>query len=141
MNTAYMFPLLMVILCNIGYHLIMKNLPNNTNPFLGLAATYGTAFIGSVLIFLLTRHSLFAEEGGTVCPMNYLLGLILIGVEGGYILMYQAGWQISKASVVSSIILTLILSILGTTVFREMITKDKAIGVLVCIIGIMFMNR
>ncbi|WP_078036532.1 EamA family transporter [Oribacterium sp. C9] len=141
MKMVYMFPLLMVILCNTGYHLIMKSLPNNTNPFLGLAATYGAAFIGSILIFLLTRHTIFAQDNGNVCPMNYLLGLVLIGVEGGYILMYQAGWQISKASVVSSIVLTVILFILGSTIFKEMITMDKAVGMIFCIIGIMFMNR
>ena len=141
MSIGYIAPLFLVIICNMVYHLISKSLPNQTNPFLGLIATYGIAFIGSIIVFLLTKNTVFAQEKGRISIFNLLLGVIIIGVEGGYMLMYRAGWEISKASVLANIVLTILLVIVGTLFYKELLDMRKIIGVVLCVIGIVLLNR
>lgn len=134
MNT--LAPLLLVILCNTGYHLISKSLPGNLNPFLGLVGTYGMACLGSALLFFLTKSSVFAVETSKISIYNLLLGLIVIGVEGGYMLMYRAGWEVSRASLIASICLAVMLVVLGAVMFGEALTVRKIFGILLCIGGV-----
>lgn len=129
-------PLVLVILCNTGYHLISKSMPGNINPFLGLVGTYGMACLGSVLLFFLTKGSVFAAEKVEITIYNLLLGLVVIGVEGGYMLMYRAGWEVSRASLTASICLAVVLVILGTAVFHEALTVRNIFGILLCIGGV-----
>lgn len=91
MNTQYLLPLGLVICCNLGYHLFSKSLPCNTNPFIGLSATYGMAFLGSLTLFAITRSTVYSNQKDNISIYNLLLGVVIIGVEGGYILMYRAG--------------------------------------------------
>ena len=62
MSIPYFLPLVIVIFCNIGYHTFSKSLPSNINPFIGLAATYGVAFVGSLFLFLLTKDTLYFNQ-------------------------------------------------------------------------------
>ena len=130
------FPLILVIVCNVGYHLFSKNVPNNINPFFGLIITYSVAFFGSVLFYFLTRNNFFPESKANINLFSVLLGLVVIGVEGGYMLMYQAGWEISKASLIANICLSVLLVIIGALFFKEALTFKKLIGILICILGI-----
>lgn len=129
-------PLLLVILCNTGYHLVSKSMPGNINPFLGLVGTYGIACLGSMLLFFLTKDSVFSPEKVEITIYNLLLGLVVIGVEGGYMLMYRAGWEVSRASLTASICLAVVLVILGAAVFHEALTVRKIFGILLCIGGV-----
>ena len=129
-------PLLLVILCNTGYHLVSKSMPGNINPFLGLVSTYGIACLGSALLFFLTKGSVFAAEKAGISLSNLLLGLVVIGIEGGYMLMYRTGWEISRASLIASICLAVVLVILGSAVFQETLTVRKIVGILLCIGGV-----
>lgn len=131
-----LMPLLLVILCNTGYHLISKSMPGNINPFLGLVGTYGMACLGSALLFFLTKDSVFSPEKVEITIYNLLLGLVVIGVEGGYMLMYRSGWEVSRASLTASICLAVVLVILGAAVFHEALTIRKVIGILLCIGGV-----
>ncbi|MDO5516091.1 MAG: transporter [Clostridium sp.] len=112
MSLGYMVPLLLVIFCNLCYHLLSKSIPSDINPFLGLSVTYGVAFVG----------------------------LVIIGVEGGYMLMYRAGWEVSKASVCANIVLAVLLLIIGAVFFKELLDVKKIIGVLLCILGIVLLK-
>ena len=114
MSLGYIVPLLLVIFCNVCYHLLSKSLPSDTNLFLGLSVTYGVAFVGSIILFLITKNTIFINEKNNINIFNFLVGLVIIGVEGGYMMMYRAGWEISKASVYSNIILAVLLLIIGT---------------------------
>lgn len=141
MGLGYIAPLVLVIICNTGYHLISKSLPNQTNPFLGLTATYGMAFIGSMIVFFLTRNNVFSQSKGSINVFILLLGVVIIGVEGGYMLMYRAGWEISKASILANIVLTILLVIIGAFFYKELLDMKKVAGVILCVIGIILLNR
>lgn len=136
MSIGYVMALVIVIFCNLFYHILSKSIPGNTNPFIGLTATYGVAFIGSMILFWLTKDSIYANEKNSINIFNLLIGLVIIGVEGRYMLMYRAGWEVSKASVCANIVLAILLLIVGVGIFNESINVKKIIGVVLCILGI-----
>lgn len=140
MNLQYVLPLFIVILCNVGYHLLSKSLPNHINPFIGLSVTYAIALIGSILLFFFTKDSLFTSQKIYINVYNLLLGIIIIGVEGGYILMYRAGWEVGKASLYSNIILAILLLMIGAIWFQEILTLQKLIGIGLCLLGIILLK-
>lgn len=62
MNLNEFAPLLLVIVCNIGFHLLSKSILDNSNPFFGLVETYGIACLGSMVLFFVTKNTLFHDE-------------------------------------------------------------------------------
>lgn len=136
MSIQYFLPLVMVICCNLGYHLLSKSLPSNINPFIGLSATYGVAFLGSLLLFAITKVTIYSNQKVNINMYNLLLGIVIIGVEGGYMLMYRAGWEVSKASVVANIVLAILLLFIGAIVFHESVAVKKIAGIILCVLGI-----
>ncbi len=66
MSIRYVMALVIVIFCNLFYHILSKSIPGNTNPFIGLTATYGVAFIGSMILFWLTKDSIYANEKNSI---------------------------------------------------------------------------
>lgn len=141
MNISYLVPLLVVIICNVCYHLISKNISSTTNTYMGLFITYGVACLISALAFFITSKNYFIEEVTKVNIFNILLGLVVVGVEGGYILMYRSGWEISKGSLISNMCIAIILMIIGVLVFKEGITIKKLMGVVLYIMGIFLINK
>lgn len=140
MSIQYFLPLVMVICCNLGYHLLSKSLPSNINPFIGLAATYGVAFLGSLLLFVITKDTVYSNQKVNINMYNLLLGIVIIGVEGGYMLMYRAGWEVSKTSVVANIVLAILLLFIGTIVFHESVDVKKIAGIILCVLGIVLIK-
>lgn len=142
MNINYLMPLLVVIICNVCYHLISKNISGTTNTFIALFITYGVACLISAFGFLVTSKNYFITEVTKVNVSNVLLGLVVVGIEGGYTLMYRSGWEVSKGSLIVNMCVAIILLIVGIIVFRDGITIKKIIGVVLCIIGIfLLINR
>ena len=70
----------------------------------------------------------------------YVLGLVIVGLEVGFIYAYKAGWQVSTASVVQSAFLAVALVVVGFIAYREALTWNKILGVVVCLIGLVFIN-
>jgi drug/metabolite transporter (DMT)-like permease len=141
MNVSYLVPLFVVIICNVCYHLISKNISSTANTFIGLFITYGVACLISALAFLITSKNYFITEVTKVSISNILLGLVVVGVEGGYILMYRGGWEVSKGSLIANMCIAIILLIAGALVFKEGITIKKAMGISLCIMGIFLINK
>lgn len=71
---------------------------------------------------------------------NFLIGVVIIGVEGGYMLMYQKGWEISKGALIANISIAVILFFLGKIFFNDSISIHKIIGIAFCIMGIFLVN-
>ena len=43
--------------------------------------------------------------------LNILLGLVVVVIEGGYIIMYRLGWEISKGVLIANICIATLLFI------------------------------
>lgn len=137
---AYVLPLVIVIFSNTLYHLISKKTPSQINPFAALTITYGVAFLGSMILFLLTEKNDYLTALQQLPLRNFLMGLVIIGVEGGYLLMYQKGWEVSNGSLIANICVAVLLFFLGITLFQEKVSIIKAFGIFLCIAGIVIMN-
>lgn len=141
MSINYLIPLIIVIICNVSYHLISKSMPSTINPFIALVTTYGVSCLASLVAFFITCKSSFTEEISKINFMYVILGLVLVGIEAGYIYMYRSGWEVSKGSLVSNIMSSMVLLTVGALVFREELTLTKILGICVCILGIFLLNK
>ena len=135
MDIRYFTPLFTVIICNLCYQLISKNLSADINPFMGLVATYGIACAVCIVLFLFTNKAPIVEKLQKINPSNVLLGIVLVGIEAGYIIMYRKGWTISTGSLIVNITLSILLIIIGFLFFKENLTLQKLIGTALCLLG------
>lgn len=55
--------------------------------------------------------------------------------------MYKVGWNISTGNVIASVTLAIILVAVGALVYKEVITLRKVAGVLICLVGLYFINH
>ena len=67
--------------------------------------------------------------------------LDIVPLEVGFIYAYKNGWAVSTASIVQSAFLSVALIIVGALLYHETITASKVIGILICLVGLYFINR
>lgn len=138
---SYIWPIALVVLSNVVYHICAKSLPEGASPFASLTVTYLVGAACSLVLYFLT-----AAEGGLLRELGrlnwapYVLGIVIVGLEAGFIYAYQAGWQVSTASIVQSAFLTVILVAVGYFLYHEDLTWNKLVGIVICLIGLAFIN-
>ena len=137
---AYVVPLLLVICANVAYHFAAKSTPPTLNPFLSLSVTYGIALLFSLILFALTATNSIAMELGKLKWSSLLMGLAVLSVEFGWIWIYRNGWEISKASIIANIGVSIVLLVIGIMLFNEGISLKKMAGLLVCLVGVFLIN-
>ena len=139
MTLSYYLPLLMVVLANIGYHNIAKNQPPHANAFLTLAVAYTVSAIVTFALFFIFKGN-FKAEFTHLSWTSWALGIVIVGVELGYILMYRAGWMISTAALVANIVVAVLLITLGLLFYKETISLTQALGIFLCLAGLVLVN-
>lgn len=133
----------MVILSTISYHLLIRSIVgNHESPVTILLLVYITALIISFILFLYTGklnlHSLFSIKH----IWKYLLiGLSVIGIELGYILAYRSGWNINSTALFSNTAVGVLIIPLGYVFFQEGLSINKTIGIVLCIAGLILINK
>ena len=138
----YYIPILLTIIANIFYHIFQKAIPNDTNPIASLILTYGTALIGSIIIFLFYPND--KGLGDSFKGLNWTscaLGVSIILLELGFLLAYRVGWDVSLGAIVSNVSVTLILVPIGILFFKEDISIKNLLGIPFCILGLILINR
>lgn len=137
----FVWPIALVVLSNVVYQICAKSVPNGVNPFASLTITYIVgAICSTTMYFILDKQANIIRE---ITKMNwtpYVLGLVVVGLEVGFIYAYKAGWQVSTASIVQSSFLAVILIFVGLLLYNEALTWNKIVGVLICLIGLVFIN-
>ena len=138
----YYLPIALTIAANVLYHICQKSMPQNINPMLALIITYLTAAVLCVfiLIFTLKGQSLAVELG----KLNWApiaLGVAIFGLELGFFLAYRVGWNISLGALSSNISVSILLIPIGVAVYKEVISTQTAAGIILCIIGLILINR
>lgn len=138
----YVFSIILVVISNVLYHICQKTTPEKANPFIALFATYVTAAIITVIVFIFSKtEKTFFESIKELNWSSIVLGISIIGLELGYILAYRAGWNISIGSLVANIFLAVLLIPIGIIFFKEGFDVKKLYGVVLCIIGLILINR
>jgi len=137
----YIWPIALVVLSNVVYHICAKSVPENVDPFASLTVTYLiSAAMCGLLYFLLNKDADLIREYGKLNWTSFVFGIVIVGLEAGFIYAYKAGWQISAASIVQSSFLASALILVGFLIFREAISWNKLVGIAICIIGLVFIN-
>ena len=138
---AYIWPMALLLLSNTVYQICAKSVPEDINPFASLTVTYLVAAAAStVLFFTLHRGSSLPEEYSKLNWAPFILGIVIVGLEAGWIYAYQAGWQVSTGFIVQSAFLAVALLFVGYLLYHEALTWNKLLGVAICIIGLAFIN-
>ena len=139
---SYIWPIALVVVCNTLYQICAKGVPNDMNPFASLTITYLVAAASSaVLYFALHRGGHLLPELSRTNWAPITLGLVIVGLEAGFIYAYKAGWPVSTASIVQSSFLAVALLFVGYFLYHESLTPTKIIGMVICLVGLYFVNK
>lgn len=138
---TYYLPLILTVVANIIYHIAQKYTSHKINPVFSLFVTYLVATILTAVLLLFYKHeNTFKQNIQNLNWSAFLLGLALVVLELGYLLVYRAGWNISTASIISNIMLTIVLIPVGMLLFKERLNIVNVIGIGVSILGIILIN-
>ena len=96
---SYVWPIALVVLSNVAYQICAKSVPEEMNPFASLTVTYlvGAAASG-ILFFALDHSGNLIHEVQKINWAPLVLGIVIVGLEAGWIYAYKAGWQVSTMS-------------------------------------------
>lgn len=138
---SYVWPIGLVVCSNIVYQICAKSVPDSASPFAALTITYLVGALCSAMMFYFSgpRSGLWREFS----KMNwapYVLGLVIVGLEVGYIYAYKAGWSVSTAPMVQSAFLAVALVFVGFLLYHEALTWSKLVGIGLCLVGLFFIN-
>lgn len=137
----YVWPIALVVLSNVIYQICAKSVPNIINPFASLTITYSVGAVMSLIMFFaLNEGTSITGEFSKVNWAIFAFGVVLVGLEVGWIYAYRAGWQVSTAQIVQSAFLAVALIFVGTLLYKETLTWNKLVGVIICLIGLVFIN-
>lgn len=139
---SYIWPMALIVTSNVVYQICAKSVPENMDVLASMTITY---FVGTIcsaaMFFAMNRNGSLLRE---YCKLNMapiLLGISVVGLEVGFICAYKAGWPVSTTSIVQSAFLALALIFVGGILYHEAITLQKISGVMICLVGLYFMNR
>ena len=138
---SFAWPIILVVFSNVVYQICAKSVPDQVSPFASLTVTYliGAAF--SAVMFLITgKGAGFFKELSKMNWAPYVLGMVIVGLEVGFIYAYKAGWQVSTASIVQSSFLAVALIFVGYFLYHEALTWNKILGVVICLVGLVLIN-
>ena len=137
----YVWPLGLVVLSNVVYQICAKSVPEGMNPLASLTITYVIgAVVSLILYYLLNKNANILAEYRNVNWAPFVLGIVIVGLEVGYIYAYKAGWPVSTAQIVQAAVLAVILIFVGHMLYMESITWNKIIGIVVCLCGLGLIN-
>ena len=136
------WPIALVVLSNSFYQICAKEVPEKMDPFASLTVTYLVgAAVSFVLFGLLNRGGSIIAEYQKLNWAPFVLGLVLVGLETGFIYAYRAGWTVSTAAIVQSAFLGVVLIFVGMLLYKEVVTPTKVAGILICLVGLYFINK
>lgn len=132
------WPLCLLIASNLLYQSCAKCSSRTAHPFVILTVVYLIAAAGSLALFLLLGRDAdsLAYQLRELNWANYLLGLAIIGLEGGFLYLYRTGWNVSVGPICSYTGVALGLLVLGALCFGEHITLRQVAGTLLALGGI-----
>lgn len=138
----YIWPLAIIVLSNIVYQICAKGIPQEMNTYASMTVTYAVATLFSALMFFVTTkggniiHEFKLSNWATV-----VLGIVITGLEVGFIYAYKAGWKVSTLATVTNAFLAIGLLFLGFFMYHEVINWSKILGVAICLVGLWFINK
>ncbi|HAP8930921.1 TPA: EamA family transporter [Enterococcus faecium] len=138
----YVWPVLLVVASNVVYQICAKGVPKNMDVMASMTITYLVgAACSAIMFFIMNKNGNLIHEYSKLNAAPIFLGISVVGLEVGFIYAYKAGWAVSTLSIVQSAFLALALIFVGALLYKEAITVNKVIGVLICLVGLYFINK
>ena len=136
------WPVALIVLSNIVYHICAKQSPENIDPLASLTVTYLVAAVSSgVLYFALNKEHHLSAEYSRLNWAPFVLGIVIVGLEAGFIYLYKAGWAVSIGQLVTSVLLSIALIFIGMLLYHEPISKNMILGIALCLAGLYFIGK
>lgn len=133
-------PLLIVIASGIVYHLAQKA-AGAASPWPMLVVAYGVALVLTLGLALGSRDVVRWQPSRGEWTTGLLLGLAAFGIEAGFFFIYRAGWPLASASVISNVVVTATLALVGIFVFGEHLSAGRAAGLALAAAGAALIAR
>ena len=138
---SFIWPIALVIISNVAYQICAKSVPKDIDPFASLIITYlAGAAASAILYYALGSDGNLLSESRKLNWAPIVLGIVIVGLEAGWIYAYKAGWQVSTGFIVQSAFLSSVLLFVGYLLYHEALTWNKIVGVVICMIGLIFIN-
>ena len=138
---AMVYPILIIVASNVLYNVCTKSTPQGVNAFASLAVTYAVGAAACFAIFLITaKQKNIAAELHKANWATFALGLVIVGLEIGYILAYRNGWRMNVLSVTANIILAVALIVVSLVFYKESLTVKQLAGIALCAGGLLLIN-
>ena len=138
---SYIWPIALAILSNVLYHICAKTTPEGIHPFASLTVTYLTgAVLSAILYCVLAPQANLVKECSRLNWAPFALGIVIVGLEGGWLYAYKAGWQVNTGFIVQSAFVSVLLLFVGYFLYREALSWNKLLGTAICLLGLVFIN-
>lgn len=138
---SYIWPMALLVLSNTVYQICTKSVPDGADPMAVLTVTYAVGAVASAaLYFALNRSGDLLHEYGKLNWAPFVLGIVIVGLEAGWIYAYKAGWEVSVGFIVQSAFLAVTLMFTGYLMYHETLTWNKLAGAAICMIGLAVIN-
>lgn len=138
----FYFSIGLAITSSVLYHIFQRSTSATVNPALAFIITYIVSLvICLILLLFLPLKDGLAAELRKLNWASFALALALVGLEVGFLLAYRSGWDLGNAAVMSNVSAAILLVPLGVLLFHERPTFINLVGVVVCIIGLILINR
>ena len=138
---SYIWPIALAILSNVLYHICAKTTPEGVHPFASLTVTYLTgAVLSAVLYYVLAPQANLVKECSRLNWAPFALGIVIVGLEGGWLYAYKAGWQVNTGFIVQSAFVSVLLLFVGYYLYHEALSWNKLLGTAICLLGLVFIN-
>lgn len=139
---SMVWPIMLVVISNIIYQICAKGIPKDMDAMASMTITYLVgAICSAIMFFVMNKNGNLLHEYAKMNRAPFFLGVSVVGLEVGFIYAYKNGWAVSTASIVQSAFLSVALIIVGRILYHEAITANKVIGMVICLIGLYFINK
>jgi drug/metabolite transporter (DMT)-like permease len=139
---AYFLTPILIVTGLVVYQLAQKSTDQNANPFVVVIMAY---LIG--IAACIGGYFLFPRQDTELMPMVRTviwsavgIGLGAAAIEIGFMLAYRAGWNLSLLPVSVNVCGAVLLILIGLMAFRESLSVEKVIGLLMCIGGLVLIT-
>ena len=135
------WPIALVVLSNTLYQVCAKSVPEGMNPLASLTVTYLIgAVISCAMYYILNRDADLFREIRLTNWAPVVLGIVIVGLEVGFIYAFRAEWQVSITQIVSSAVVAVIMIFVGYLLYHEAITWNRIAGIIICLAGLVMIN-
>ena len=138
----YYFPPILIVVGMIVYQVSQKSTDRDANPFIIVIMAY---LIG--ILACIGGYFLIPKQDAALMPMMRTviwsalgIGLGAAAIEIGFMLAYRVGWNLNILPLSVTVCGAVLLILIGMLAFRETLSTEKIIGILLCIGGLVLIT-